>query len=99
MIVFISGPYSSDPVLNTRRACEVADKVLEKGHIPFIPHLTHFWHYLSPKSYETWLMIDSAILPRCDCLLRIPGESKGADKEVELAEMIGMAIYYDIEDL
>ncbi|MDP2364017.1 MAG: hypothetical protein Q8M94_09640, partial [Ignavibacteria bacterium] len=43
MLIYISAPYSlGDVVSNVRFACEVGDKILAKGHIPFIPHLSHF---------------------------------------------------------
>ncbi len=100
MLIYISAPYSlGDVVTNVRFACEIGDKVLAKGHIPFIPHLSHFWHFLSPKSYEEWLKIDSAMIPRCDALLRVNGESKGADREVEIAKEKGIPVYYSLEDI
>lgn len=36
-------------------------------------------------SWEDWLMMDEAIIDRCDLLVRLPGESKGADRECEYA--------------
>lgn len=85
--------------MNVRLACEIGDKILAKGHIPFIPHLSHFWHFLSPKSYDEWLRIDSAIIPKCDALLRVNGESKGADMEVKLAWGLGIPVYYSLEEI
>jgi len=83
---FISGPYTvPDPAENTRKAILVADELIDKGIIPFIPHLNHFWHFLSPRGYEEWLAYDLEWLLTCDCILRIPGESSGADKEVAFA--------------
>ena len=54
MYVYISGPYSGgDPALNVRAAVEAADAVLSAGHTPYCPHLSHLWHLVSPKPYET----------------------------------------------
>ena len=78
---------------------KVADMVLERGHIPFIPHLTHFWHFLSPKPWETWMEIDEVILLRCDSVLRLFGESVGADREVELALKNSIRVYYNLHDI
>jgi hypothetical protein len=35
----------------------------------------------------------------CDCVLRLPGESKGADAEVKFAQEIGKPVYYSIAEL
>ena len=99
-VIYVSAPYSlGDVVSNVRFACEVGDKILAMGHIPFIPHLSHFWHFLSPKSYEEWLRIDQAFIPRCDALLRLDGISNGADKEVKRARELNIPVYYSIEEL
>ncbi len=98
MRVFISGPYTKgDVALNVRNAIHAADAVLVLGHHPFIPHLTHFWHLVSPKPYEEWLAIDLVWLNKCDCLIRLPGESNGADKEVAEARRLGMPVYEGVE--
>jgi len=100
LLIYVSAPYSlGDVVSNVRIACEVGDKILTKGHIPVVPHLSHFWHFISPKSYGEWLRIDSAIIPRCDALLRVDGESKGADIEVDIAHRSGIAVYYSLDDI
>jgi len=36
---------------------------------------------------------------KCNAVLRLPGESKGADAEVALAEENGIDVFYSIEDL
>jgi hypothetical protein len=86
MRVYVAGPYSKgDVVLNVRNAIAAADTLLAAGHTPFIPHLTHLWHLVSPKTYEEWLAIDLDWLKCCDALVRLPGESSGADREVVYA--------------
>ncbi|MDD5510861.1 MAG: DUF4406 domain-containing protein [Dehalococcoidales bacterium] len=99
MLVYIAGPYSSDPEPNTKNALAVAEKVLAAGMIPFVPHLSHYWHLLYEHDWETWLRIDAEVLLRCDAVLRIPGESKGADLEIETAKIKWIPVFYDIESL
>ena len=100
MIIYVSGPYSlGDVSKNIRRACLAGDAILRKGHIPFIPHLSHLWHLISPKTWEEWLRIDTALIGLCDALLRLPGESKGADLEVAEAKKLCMFIYYAVEEI
>lgn len=87
MKVYIAGPYTSgDVAVNVRRAIEAATVIAEAGHTPFVPHLSHFWHLVSPHSYEFWLEQDMAWLPVCEALVRLEGESNGADGEVAWCE-------------
>lgn len=94
MRVYIAGPYTGgDPVLNTRRAVEAAEAVIATGHTPFVPHLTHLWHLISPHAVEFWYDYDLEWLAVCDCIMRLPGESPGADAEVKEGRARGLAIY------
>lgn len=101
MRVYIAGAYSKgDVAMNVREAMLVADTLVTLGHIPHIPHLTHFWHMVSPKPYEFWLDYDMNFIDSwADCILRIDGLSRGADKEVKRAKEIGMPVYYKISDI
>jgi hypothetical protein len=39
------------------------------------------------------------LLRHCDAVLRLPGESKGADQDVKLARERGLEVYYRLEDV
>jgi len=98
--IYIAGPYSNgDIALNVRKAFEVANDLANLGFAPFVPHYTHFWHMLFPRPYEFWLELDNQFLPSCDALIRIPGISNGADKEVEFAKSLNIPVFDNIEDL
>lgn len=100
MRVYIAAPYSQpDVMLNIRAAVDLADQVLARGHIPFVPHLTGFWHLVSPRPYPFWMAYDNAWLLLCDVLLRGPGESPGADQEVLAAKEADIPVLYSIDDL
>jgi hypothetical protein len=100
MKVYIAGPYSHpDPVINTRNAIRAADILVEKGHIPYIPHLTMFWHLVSPHRLEFWYEYDKVWLRFCNAVLRLPGDSKGADDEMALATSLGLPIYHDFNEI
>jgi hypothetical protein len=97
--IYIAGPYTSpDQCINTNKALRVGDKVIEQGDIPFVPHLFHFWHTVSPKEYDTWMKIDIEFLKVCDEMWVISGESKGVKIEIEIAESLGKKVVYLIED-
>jgi len=101
-IVYIAGPYSSDPETNVANAMCVAELVLTKGGIPFIPHLTHFWELFAPKEFEFWMAYDLILIASFDkvVLVRIPGESTGADIEELFFNRAGYRTYMleDIKD-
>ena len=101
MRIYVAGPYSKgDIAVNVRKAIEAGDKLAELGHIPFVPHLTHLWHLVSPKPYDFWLKLDITILEQwAEALIRLPGESKGADMEVARAKELGIPVYYSLDDL
>jgi len=92
--IYVSGPYTKgDVVLNVRKAINVAEKLLEMNYIPYLPHTTHMWHLASPHSWDYWLFLDLAWIKRCDGLLRISGESEGADLEVAKAKELGKPVF------
>ena len=100
MKIYIAGPYTQgDVAQNVFNAIKVADVLVAMGHTPYIPHLTHFWHLVSPKEWSFWIKYDSQFLPLCDCLFRLEGASKGADSEVHQATVLGLPVYYSLEEL
>jgi hypothetical protein len=99
--IYVAGPYTQggDMALNVRRAIEAADGLARRGHVPFIPHLTHFWHMLCPHEYEFWMQQDLAWLRQCEAVLRLEGESPGADREVQAARELGLAVYRSVYEV
>jgi hypothetical protein len=86
-LVYIAGPYTKGDVAeNVATAIDYGDKVAGFGYAVEVPHLSHFWHYRSWHDYEFWMDLDLVKLARCDCLLRIPGPSSGADREVDFCK-------------
>ena len=98
MKVYIAAPYTKgDVAMNVNRVLVIADKLLEKGHAPYVPHLTHFWHIVSPKPWDTWLKLDLEFLSICDVVLRLDGESAGADSEEAQAIKLGIPVVHSID--
>jgi hypothetical protein len=93
--VYVAGPYTKRNVMtNINNAIWVGDWILSQGFIPFIPHLTGFWELILSHDYETWMEYDLEWLKVCDALLRMSGESEGADREVEVAMSFGIPVFY-----
>ncbi len=100
-LVYIAGPYTvPNPEQNVKNAVDAAELVLAAGMIPHIPHLSHYWHTIHKEhDWETWLKIDCEILLRCDAVLRLPGESKGADHEMKIATDKWIPVFLDMDSL
>jgi len=98
--VYIASPYTiGDVAINVRNAFLAADVLAENGFVPFTPLASHFWHFLSPHPYNFWAEMDMEWVLRCDCLLRLPGESSGADEEVILARANNIPVFFSIKEL
>jgi hypothetical protein len=99
-IVYIASPYTKgDVAVNVRESFRVATQLAESGYLPFPPLFSHFWHLLFPHPYEFWTALDLEWILRCDCVLRLPGESTGADNEVAFAKSHNIPVYFSIEEL
>ena len=114
MLILIAGPYRSgtndDPELmqkNLSRLESVALPLFRLGHIPMIGEwvalpLLHLAGSGKPgdKAYEEILYPTAKrLLTKCDAVLRLSGESKGADEDVRIAKERGLKIYYRLEDI
>ena len=49
--------------------------------------------------YAFWLGQDAVWLVECDAVLRIPGDSVGADQEIEMARGLGKIIYLSLAEV
>jgi len=95
-LVYIMGPYTKgDHLYNVHQAMELADRVVESGGIPYIPHLSHFWHCKTERDWEFWMDYDEVFLRLCQFAIRVPGESTGADQEEVLCKKLGIRVIKD----
>lgn len=98
--VYIASPYTiGDQEENVKFQMRVGALLMDHGFAPFIPLLYHYQDKLHPRPYDKWLEIDFAWILSCDCLLRLGGESKGADMEVEFAKENNIPVYYSVEEV
>lgn len=98
--VYVAGPYTKgDVAVNVRNAFAAADELASLGFAPYVPHATHFFHMLFPRPYEFWLKLDNEFLPCCHAVVRLRGESSGADKEIDLAKKLGIPVFLSITEL
>lgn len=98
--IYIAGPYTKpDPCVNTYNAIKMGNQLWALGFVPFVPHLTHFWHTITPHPYEDWINYDLEWIPLCNAILRLPGESSGADREVKRANELGIPVFNTVDQL
>ena len=98
--VYIASPYTKgDVAVNVKRQIDVAAELIKIGMAPYVPVLSHFIHMAHPQPYQTWTELDNEWVEASDWVLRLPGESAGADAEVRLAEHLGIPVAHDIREL
>lgn len=94
-LVYLAGPYSHpDPLANARKMIKVAEGLLRLHVTPIVPHLTLVWHLVRPRSHQFWLEYDLQFLSRADVVLRVPGNSAGADAEVTYAHGLRIPVLH-----
>lgn len=114
MLILIAGPYRSgtndDPKLirkNLDNLEAMALPIFRKGHVPMIGEwvalpLLNLAGSQKPGD-DIWNEIQYPVahklLEKCDAVLRIPGESNGADQDVKIAKEKGLMVYYHIDEI
>lgn len=97
-LIYVSGPMAGAPgssyTGNIRLGIDVANDLERHGAHPYVPHTNALWGIVYPgKDYKTIIERDLAFVEACDALVRIPGESKGADEEVAHARKLGIPVF------
>ena len=98
MRVYVAGPYTlGDRSENVRKAVEMATQLLDAGHEPWCPILSHFWDLMYPRPWEDWMRIDLAWLRVAEAVVWRSGESVGTDEERALSKELGIPSYNSVE--
>lgn len=101
-LVYIASAYSSYENKDEAVMAQItaANAILDMGHIPFSPlALHHPMNIARPRDYEIFLQADLETIRRCDAVMRLPGPSAGADREVALAKECEIEVFHDLNDL
>jgi hypothetical protein len=113
LLILIAGPYRSgtgdDPAqmaANLARLEAAAWPIFAAGHIPIIGEWVALPVLRSAGATVFDALADQVMYPtaqrllgHCDAVLRLPGESAGADQDVALAQQRGLPVYYRLEDV
>jgi hypothetical protein len=114
MLILIAGPYRSgtgdDPALmarNLEKLEEAAWPIFRAGHVPMIGE----WVALpvlrsagaggvtDPLAEQVMYPTAERLLAHCDAVLRLPGDSTGADQDVAIARERGLPVYSDVSEI
>jgi hypothetical protein len=113
MLILVAGPYQSgtdgDPArmrANLDRLEAAAWPIFQAGHVPMIGE----WVALpvlrsagatvhDPLADDVMYPTAQRLLQHCDGVLRLPGESRGADQDVAIARERGIPVWFDVADV
>ena len=99
-VIYIASPYTvGDMAENVAVQLEAAHKLMDMGHCPVAPLLSHYLSIHRRRPYQEWIDTDLALIPKMDIVLRLPGFSKGADGEVDLAKELKIPVCFGWEEL
>lgn len=114
LTILVAGPYRSgtndDPALmqqNLEKLESAALTLFRAGHIPLIGEwlalpLLKMAGSKKPGDdiyQEISYPVAHRLITKCDAILRIEGQSSGADNDVKVAQQLGLPVYYHIEDI
>lgn len=104
--VYVSGPISKGDLQTNIDAARTAGLALLKaGFAPFVPHLTCYLSSNTPEvlpagtTAADWYSADLPWVAVSQAVLRLPGESVGADLEAALAYSLGIPVFYSVADV
>jgi hypothetical protein len=111
-LIYVSGPISRGNLReNVRRACAAGRRLMAAGLAVIVPHLSvylgqeHAAGCLIPEALPEgttlaqWHACGVLTVGRCDAVLRLPGDSLGADLECAEARRLGVPVFEDEERL
>ncbi len=97
--IYVAGPYTEgDTLTNVKNAIHAGETLFSHGFYPYVPHLNHLWEIYHTHTHEEWLSMDREWLELCDAVVRLPGESKGADIECEWAREKGIPVIGSVDE-
>lgn len=108
--VYVAGPISTgDLQHNIDQARKAGLELIAEGFAPLVPQLTCFMGGDTPSivvsgtsncgvDHSVWLDVDLPWVGIADLVLRLPGESKGADMEVAHAIKMGVPVVYSVQE-
>jgi hypothetical protein len=113
-LIMMAGPYMSgtggDPLkiaANRARLENYCLPIYQKGHLAVvgewfalpIMHAAGSQHHGDSIFDAYQYPVAQRLIQRCDAVLRIPGESRGADMDVAGAKALGLRVFYSLDEI
>lgn len=103
-VVYIASPYGdhndeATKLTAVNRQLDCADELRMAGFTPIVPLTSHYWDSLHPHNRSWWMDLCFDYVCISDYLIRLPGESIGADAEVDLALARDIPVFYSVQQL
>lgn len=92
-MVYVAGPITSNPFGCVRESVPVFLELREMGLVPFMPQWSVLPEMIEKIDYEVWLEHDFDIIRHCQAIVRLPGDSPGADREGMFGAELGIPIF------
>jgi hypothetical protein len=114
LMILIAGPYRSGTrnnpariAANLARLEEVSWPLFRAGHVPMVsewvalPVIRSAGAVAPEDDLAEQVLYPTAqrLLARCDGVLRLPGDSTGADQDVATARERGLPVWFRVEDV
>jgi uncharacterized protein DUF4406 len=97
-MVYVAGPMTLGVrEENIANAMMAGVELMNAGWAAFLPQLSYFWDDQMPQAWEKWLAYDLAIIQRCIAIVRLRGESKGADVEEAFANTQNIPVFFSVD--
>ncbi len=99
-VVYVACPITlGDTADNIRNCVDVCERLWVKGYAWICPPLTVFFQMVHPHTHEEWMERSYALVQVIDCILRLPGQSVGADLETTFADKLNKKVFENEFDL
>src|SRR6056297_325638 len=82
-MVFVEGPFVANEERNVREAILTGDELFKAGFLPVVAKNCFVWNTIFLKSESFWEEYNEAMILRADCMLRLRGISRRAEREVD----------------
>jgi len=92
--VFLAGPLAQAPTASqTQQALRLWGKLEQLGFAPFCPQWFHFTAQSYPPDASVWLEQGLIWLEKCDAMLLLSGETRGAEPLLAHAKAHGIPVF------
>ncbi len=99
-VIYLATPMTKGEwVTNWDKCLIIADRLRIKGYAPYPPVVSWSWQQHTRYTPEEWLQYDFNLILVSDGVLRVNGDSAGADREMDFAVRHNINTYWSEHEL